>query len=901
MAPGVLPTALSLALASAAALAPTRGETATRGPNLALHRPAQQSSRSQWSRPADPQGGVDGVKTGAYGFHTEYEPKPWWAVDLQQVAELDELRIYNSRRAPEAARTIQVWLSTDGVSWTRAYAHDGSLFGGADGPLQVRLAGRRARHVRVQLAHTDYLHLNEIEVYGRPVAAGPARRARGFGPEAEIARTRVSSESGGYVRLANGARFEVPRGVVAGEAEVRVHRAIPSGAATRAGLLSDVHYLDSDVRPKLDGHSSLRVPLGVGQAPEDGAAYAVSDTGLVYGIPARGDAATLTMVIEDPEIAVVPPARDAAHFAAARADTAPRMGYAVGPAAGVSPHPSCLGGAPGEIHDEPGHCFRVVFHVQAPCALAREVSDVLQQALEAYDTDFPDADGRRPFAHLSPENRMWVYLLDDGPIGSYEHSLRWQGAVRVNVALARADPAGLRDTLFHEMFHAVQDAHSSVSLAGGAAQWWYEATAEWAGMKYSRAVPRGAERSVDFPSAVRTQLSRHDYLLSVPIDESGDYEGGTLAYGYALLVDHVERQAPGYVRQSLLGGGGTSGRLYAGLVAEGRLRDTYPEFLASVMAEAPPAGPWLQASLEESDHETRVVTHPAGKLGEPKTVTRAVRDDVERAAPHVFGAVLRPLTARFFKVKAADQDLSGSRTVKIALLSEQPDVAPRVLVAAASRGQDRRVVLRPTAGTLGGLGGVLRELWIAVYNPDPTSAAEFRLSITLEQAPAPAAVTYALVDTRPSPDRARGASWSYGDEDAIEDAMYPDGRRELRRFALTTRPPQTIVPGVPFTIAVTAAARDEGGAGSSQHDVSPVFYAGDSRERLEARGWVKGDNPTVGTNVEKRAFTARAAGQWTVTLPGGMPDSFVLELRIRSGVGVEARDFGWLTFRYRRR
>ncbi len=836
MAPGVLPTALSLAFASAAAIAPTREQTPARGPNLAFHRPASQSSRSQWSRPADPQGGVDGVKTGAYGFHTEYEPKPWWAVDLQQVAELDELRIYNSRKAPEAARTIQVWLSSDGVDWTRAYAHDGSLFGGADGPLRVWLNGRRARHVRVQLAHTDYLHLNEIEVYGRPVAessgiaspvvsAGrsqaPATRAGGFGPETETARTRVTGESGGYVRLANGARFEVPRGVVTGEAEVRVHRAIPGGAATRAGLLSDVHYLDSDVRPKLAGHLTLRVPLGPGQAPEDAAAYAVSESGLVYGIPGRVDAATLTMVIEDPEIAVIP--QDAARLPAVRADRVPRVGYAVGPAAGLSPHPTCLSGAPGEIHDQPGHSFRIVFHVQAPCALARQVSDVLQQALEVYDADFQDANGQRPFARLSPESRIWVYLLADGPISRYEHSLRWNGTMRVNVALARADPARLREALFRELFHAVQDAHSSVSLAGSA-PWWYEATAEWAAIRYSRAVPPGAERGVDFPSAVRTELARHDYLLSVPIDESGGYEGGTLAYGYALLVDHVERQAPGYVRQSLLAGGGTSGRLYQELVAAGRLRDTYPEFLASVLAEAAPAGPWLQASLEESEHETRIVTHPAGKLGEPRAITRAVRDDLARAAPHVFGAVLRPLTARFFRVKAADEGLSRSRTVRIALLSEQPDFVPRVLVATTSRGQDRPVTLRPTTGqTLDGLGSGLRELWLAVYNPDPTSAAEFRLAITIEKAPAPAVASYALADTRPSPDRAQGVSWSYGDEDAIEDVTYPDGRREIRRFALTARPPQTIVPGVPFTIAVTAAARDEGGVGSAQHDVRPVF------------------------------------------------------------------------------
>ncbi len=77
--------------------------------------------------------------------------------------------------------------------------------------------------------------------------------------------------------------------------------------------------------------------------------------------------------------------------------------------------------------------------------------------------------------------------------------------------------------------------------------------------------------------------------------------------------------------------------------------------------------------------------------------------------------------------------------------------------------------------------------------------------------------------------------------------------------------------------------------------------AGDGGERLDARGWVKGDSPTVGTHVATRAFTARATGRWTVTLPGEMPESFVLELRIRAGIGAQPRDFGWLRFRYRRR
>jgi hypothetical protein len=137
--------------------------------NLALGKPASQSSRSQFSTPAGAQGAVDGVKNGGFGFHTSLEPNPWWQVDLGAVQVLDHVVIFNRQDCcAERARTLHVLLSDDGRVFRDVYAHNGSIFGGVRDahPLRLRLNGAKARFVRLQLAATDYFHLDEVEVYG---------------------------------------------------------------------------------------------------------------------------------------------------------------------------------------------------------------------------------------------------------------------------------------------------------------------------------------------------------------------------------------------------------------------------------------------------------------------------------------------------------------------------------------------------------------------------------------------------------------------------------------------------------------------------------------------------------------------------------------------------------------
>jgi hypothetical protein len=140
--------------------------------NLALNKFASQSSTAtEWGGNWNASRGVDGVKTGNIfegGFHTDYEENPWWQVDLGARNSLSYVLLYNRQDCCiERAKTLEVLLSDDGYSWQSVYKHDGSVFGGADGnPLRVELGCQKARFLRVQLRETNYLHLDEVEIFG---------------------------------------------------------------------------------------------------------------------------------------------------------------------------------------------------------------------------------------------------------------------------------------------------------------------------------------------------------------------------------------------------------------------------------------------------------------------------------------------------------------------------------------------------------------------------------------------------------------------------------------------------------------------------------------------------------------------------------------------------------------
>jgi hypothetical protein len=140
-------------------------------PNIALGcKTSQSSEHPDTTRSAT--GAVNGVRTGTFGFHTRFEEAPWWSVDLGATKAFDLIVIYNRLDGPcqPRARLLQVLVSDDAKDWVVLHDHDGTLFGGIDGrPLIIRCQGTTARHVKIRLREANFLHLDQVEIYGELV------------------------------------------------------------------------------------------------------------------------------------------------------------------------------------------------------------------------------------------------------------------------------------------------------------------------------------------------------------------------------------------------------------------------------------------------------------------------------------------------------------------------------------------------------------------------------------------------------------------------------------------------------------------------------------------------------------------------------------------------------------
>lgn len=146
--------------------------------NLALNRPATQSSISEWSIGAtvetDAQGAVCGGITGRYRFHTAFEAQPWWRVDLEHDRTIGEVRIFNRLDQPDTAirsARLAIDIGPDASELVEVYRRDSEeAFGGVDGqPLIVPFnPPTHGRFVRVRLLGTEFLHLDQVQVFGAP-------------------------------------------------------------------------------------------------------------------------------------------------------------------------------------------------------------------------------------------------------------------------------------------------------------------------------------------------------------------------------------------------------------------------------------------------------------------------------------------------------------------------------------------------------------------------------------------------------------------------------------------------------------------------------------------------------------------------------------------------------------
>ncbi len=124
----------------------------------------------------DASGACDGIKDGTWGFHTDRQGDPWWQIDLGESTPLERIAIYNRCDFAERAARLIVLLSDDGKTFKQVYQHDGTpFFGHTDGrPLVVPFGPTKARYVRLRQPGTNYLHLDEVEIYSLDAEANIA-------------------------------------------------------------------------------------------------------------------------------------------------------------------------------------------------------------------------------------------------------------------------------------------------------------------------------------------------------------------------------------------------------------------------------------------------------------------------------------------------------------------------------------------------------------------------------------------------------------------------------------------------------------------------------------------------------------------------------------------------------
>ena len=261
------------------------------------------------------------------------------------------------------------------------------------------------------------------------------------------------------------------------------------------------------------------------------------------------------------------------------------------------------------------------------------------------------------------------------------------------------------------------------------AQWWLAAWARWSGWK----------STLNIADAVREEVSKYPYLLSVPIQKSPEYEDGLLAYGYSLLMDHVERQNPGCVGNALnsLKPSATQrvgDQLYNYLVTEGKLRETYADFVrATIIGAVPEPGLWFQFRILESKDDTRIMQRPTARLGESELSGQRLASDGQRYAEHKFRMTLSPLTTRFVLVSV---DVKEARGIGVKILADgAPNGDGWIVAVPAGRGSLKTEARRVTEdGThLAGLGKDYGSTWVAVFNPDPRADRRIELSVFLRK------------------------------------------------------------------------------------------------------------------------------------------------------------------------
>jgi FkbM family methyltransferase len=140
--------------------------------NIALNKPAKQSSTSQWSighsNEADARQANNGDKSGKMWCHTGEEANPWWQVDLQESYLIQGAVLFNRPDQAGRLKRFRLLTSLDGETWRCVYQKkDDSIFGkSVTDSFAINFKPTLARFVRISLDGHGFLHFSELEVFG---------------------------------------------------------------------------------------------------------------------------------------------------------------------------------------------------------------------------------------------------------------------------------------------------------------------------------------------------------------------------------------------------------------------------------------------------------------------------------------------------------------------------------------------------------------------------------------------------------------------------------------------------------------------------------------------------------------------------------------------------------------
>src|SRR5262249_14301568 len=282
------------------------------------------------------------------------------------------------------------------------------------------------------------------------------------------------------------------------------------------------------------------------------------------------------------------------------------------------------------------------------------------------------------------------------------------------------------------------------------------------------------------------------HLLSVPLSRSDEFESGRLAEGYAILLQRLEKDEPGFVKGALARlNPGLTGRvidqsfplgqeLYEYIVAEGRLYKTFPELLRDVLVHAlPEPGLWLQADITETNDSTTIVTRPE-RPGAEQEQSRTLTLDAERFTTHAFSVTTGPLTTRVFSVQASE--LAEPTDIEIQLKENGAAMDRAWIVVAPMSGKPEAPRKHRAGGTkLEQLGRQVRAVWIATFNSDPGNQKTHRPALPAQSKGGPAGAP-------PGKSRAAGGSQPPAVPTALTRPQRAARRQTSRALAMSRTP-----------------------------------------------------------------------------------------------------------------